>query len=98
MAPQLSGQVGNMGLLDVDAAIQWVFANIRNFGADPNRITIFGESAGAAAVDAYAFSHVHDQIVKGQLVSPLSNLSDQLIWTYRNYHRIWNVRSLVSKR
>ena len=68
-----------MGLLDVDAAIQWVFANIGNFGGDPNRITIFGESAGAAAVDAYAFSHVHDQVVKGQLVLPLRHLLDQLI-------------------
>lgn len=55
----------NFGLLDVEAAIQWVHANIANFWGDPNRITIFGQSAGGAAVDAYTFTHPHDTIVKG---------------------------------
>lgn len=63
--PQSSGGVGNFGLTDIDAAISWVHANIAGFGGDPNRITIFGESAGAIAVDAYAYSHPSDTIVKG---------------------------------
>src|ERR1700761_216596 len=73
MAPQLQGGVGNFGLLDIDAAIQWVSSNIANFGGDPNRITIFGESAGANAVDVYAFSHPQDTIVKGGFSSILRN-------------------------
>ncbi|MBA4057906.1 MAG: carboxylesterase, partial [Marivirga sp.] len=40
----------NVGMLDLVAALEWVKANITNFGGDPNNVTIFGQSGGGGKV------------------------------------------------
>ena len=50
---------GNYGLMDQQFALKWVRRNIRGFCGDPDRVTIFGQSAGGQSVYA-------------QLASPLA--------------------------
>lgn len=46
-------------------AVEWVRDNIANFGGDPKRITLFGQSAGGGAVDYYSYAWTEDPIVHG---------------------------------
>ena len=41
---------GNVGMLDVVQALEWVRDNISRFGGDPSNVTIFGESGGGGKV------------------------------------------------
>lgn len=55
----------NLALLDLRLAVEWVRDNIASFGGDPRRITLFGQSAGAALADFYVYAYASDPIVAG---------------------------------
>ncbi|XP_052807894.1 para-nitrobenzyl esterase-like isoform X1 [Mya arenaria] len=43
---------GNYGFMDMITVLEWVQTNIRNFGGDPNQVTVFGQSSGGTAIFA----------------------------------------------
>ncbi|XP_055534059.1 glutactin-like [Wyeomyia smithii] len=52
---------GNAGMLDVIMALQWVQDHIADFGGNPRNVTVFGQSAGAAAASALLYSPLVSQ-------------------------------------
>lgn len=70
--PELSAESsqhvsGNYGLLDMIAGLQWIKKNIAAFGGDPNKVTIFGESAGGIAVSQLSASPLAKGLFEGAI-------------------------------
>lgn len=66
---------GNLGLLDQVAALRWVRENISVFGGDPERVTIFGESAGATSVGDLLAMPAAKGLFKQAIIQSMTDLA-----------------------
>lgn len=89
--PGAPGHSQNAGMRDQRLAIEWLRDNVASFGGDLSKITIFGQSAGAVAVDYLAYAYADDPIVNGFIQEsgnafsfPLNNMST----TLRNWYSV----------
>ncbi|CAG9784792.1 unnamed protein product [Diatraea saccharalis] len=83
---------GNAGLKDQIAALRWVKKNIAAFGGDPDNITLFGESAGAASISILLLNDVTLGLFNRVILQSGSSLTS---WT-TNRQAVW-VASLLVK-
>lgn len=69
LTEEQGGHSGNYAHLDQNAALKWIQDNIAQFGGDPDRVVITGQSAGARAVSYQLFSPLSEGLFSGAMMS-----------------------------
>lgn len=107
------GAEGNLTLTDQITALRWIRDNIADYGGDPAKITVMGESAGAASVQNMLISPlVEDGLIAGAIMlsggghlrsvgTPATTAVQELIWGKVKEHfgveRMSELRSVPDK-
>lgn len=88
---------GNAGLKDTVLALKWVNKNIRNFNGDPDNITVFGESGGAANATSLLVSKMADGLFSKVICQSGNCLSDLYMIEEDNVQKARKLASLLGK-
>ncbi|XP_020284672.1 esterase E4-like isoform X2 [Pseudomyrmex gracilis] len=79
---------GNYGLKDVKMALEWIQENIRNFGGNPESVTIMGHSAGSAIVNFLALSNNTEGLFHKYILLSGSVVSSWAVRISKSYKQI----------
>ncbi len=74
--PSWGERSGNFGVMDQGFALKWVYENIAAFGGDPERILVYGQSAGGVSVRMMLCSPVTRHMVRRAVVHSGGGLNE----------------------
>lgn len=72
---------GNYGLKDIVAGLRWVKKNIASFGGNPEKITVFGQSAGSAAIHLLLMSDMSEGLFHQAIMQSGTGLNPYALQT-----------------
>lgn len=75
---------GNQGLFDQIMALQWIQDNIKYFGGDPDKVTLFGQSAGAISIGLHYLSPLSKNLFKRGIMQSGSPAVTRLFYEREN--------------
>ncbi|KAJ1355018.1 hypothetical protein KIN20_012128 [Parelaphostrongylus tenuis] len=84
---------GNFGIWDQVMALQWIHENIKQFGGDPSKVTLMGESAGGASCSLLALSPVTEGLAHRAIIMSGSSTAGWAV--HRHGIPAWSVENLA---
>nr|CAD7589753.1 unnamed protein product [Timema genevievae] len=84
----------NAGMKDQVAALRWIQWNIRQFGGDPKKVTLFGESAGGLSVEFHLLSHMSIGLFK-QAISESGSVLDPFSYAKSTYEKAFKLAQIL---